>query len=280
MPGTLQEIAAPEKAFVVAAKGFYTEAMKIGVAGCSGRMGTLIVREILSGRWPGLELAGGSVKPGFPAPEGFFGTHDPDVLFTRSDAVIDFTEPEAAQRHIWLAAKHRKPYVLGTTGLGEAAEKELADAAREAPILYAANMSVGVTLLGALVEKAAAALGPEWDIEIFESHHRHKIDAPSGTALALGRAAAHGRGRTHPDFTYARQGRTGERPAGTIGFSVARGGDVAGEHTVFFFGQGERIELAHRAADRALFAQGALRAAQWLENRAPGLYTMRDVLGL
>lgn len=252
--------------------------LKIGVAGCAGRMGSLIAREILSGRWPEVALAGGSVAPGDSAPGGFFVTHDPDDLFTRSDLVIDFTAPEATRRHVWLAAKHRVPLVVGTTGLDAAAEKELSDAAREVPILRAANMSIGVTLLSALVERAAGALGPEWDIEIFESHHKHKADAPSGTALALGSAAAKGRGGA--EFVHARHGRTGERQVGSIGFSVARGGDVAGEHTVFFLGEGERLEFTHRASDRALFARGALRAATWLYGKPPKLYTMRDVLEL
>lgn len=260
--------------------------MKIGVAGCTGRMGSLIVREILSGHWPDLALAGGSVKPGYPAPQGdFLVTHDAEVLFDRADLVIDFTEPDATRRHVWLAAKDHKPCVIGTTGLDDAARKELEDASREAPILRAANMSLGVNLLLALVERSAASLGPEWDIEIFESHHRHKADAPSGTALALGQAAAKGRGagkNPPPDIetVYARHGRTGERREGSIGYSVARGGDVAGEHTVFLYGQGERLELTHRATDRAIFARGALRAAQWLASRPPGLYSMRDVLGI
>lgn len=254
--------------------------MNVGVAGCTGRMGALIVRELLSNAWPGLALACGSVKPGESGPDSCFVTDDPRILFERSDAVIDFTEPEAMRRHVWLAAKHHKPYVLGTTGLDAAAEKELADAAREAPIVYAPNMSLGVNLLLALVERTAASLDPSWDIEIFEAHHRHKIDAPSGTALALGRAAAAGRGTDTPDLVYARQGRTGERNPGAIGFSVLRGGSIAGEHTVFFCADGERVELSHRATDRIIFAKGALRAVRWLAGRPPGLYGMRDVLGL
>lgn len=274
--------------------------MKIGVAGYTGRMGSLIVREILSGHWPALSLAGGSLKPGYPAPADtpFPVTHDAEALFACADLVIDFTEPEATRRHVWLAAKHRKPCIIGTTGLDAVADTEIADAAREAPILRAANMSLGVNLLLALVERAAQSLGPEWDIEIFESHHRHKIDAPSGTALTLGQAAKAGRSRagkggetadkdkadpapaSEIEMIYARHGKTGERREGSIGFSVARGGDVAGEHTVFFFGEGERLELTHRANDRALFARGALRAAQWLHGRPAGLYSMRDVLGI
>lgn len=255
--------------------------IKIGVAGCRGRMGTLVVREILSGTWKGVELAGGSVAPGESLSGECFLTHDPQELIDRSDVLIDFTMPQATRRLVWLAAKAHKPCVIGTTGLAPADEKEIADAAREAPVLYAPNMSAGITLLNALVERAAAALGPDWDIEIFEAHHRAKVDAPSGTALALGRAAAKGREDEGPEpFVFARNGAAGPRTKDEIGFSVARGGDVTGDHTVFFYGAGERLELTHRATDRALFARGALRAAVWLTRRPPGLYTMRNVLGL
>ncbi len=260
--------------------------MKIGVAGCRGRMGALVVREILSGAWDGATLAGGSVAPNESVDGDFFLTREPEALFERADVIVDFTTPQATRAHIGLAARLGKPCVVGTTGLNADDEGALKDAARTAPILYAANMSAGVTLLCALVEQAASALGMGWDIEIFEAHHRAKIDAPSGTALALGRAAAGGRGTAgsgHPDespFTFARHGQSGPRPEGTIGFSVARGGDVVGDHTVFFYGAGARIELTHRATDRALFARGAIRAALWLPGRPPGLYAMHDVLGL
>ena len=161
-------------------------------------------------------------------------------------------------------------------------EDALKDAAQKTAIVYAANMSVGVNLLLALVEKAAASLGPDdWDIDIFESHHKHKVDAPSGTALAVGKAAAKGRGVDLDDVKVsARDGITGEREKGTIGFSVARGGDVVGEHTAYFYGEGERIELTHIATNRALFAKGALRAALWLKDKPNGLYSMKDVLDL
>ncbi|HRC25827.1 MAG TPA: 4-hydroxy-tetrahydrodipicolinate reductase [Alphaproteobacteria bacterium] len=249
-------------------------------------MGALLVREILSGAWDGATLAGASVGPGESLDGDFFLTREPEALFERADVVVDFTTPQSTRAHIDLAARLGKPCVIGTTGLNADDERALKDAARTAPILSAANMSAGVTLLCALVEQAAAALGPEWDIEIFEAHHRAKVDAPSGTALALGRSAASGRGLSgagaseNDPFTFARHGKTGARTEGTIGFSVARGGDVVGDHTVFFYGAGERIELTHRATDRALFARGAIRAALWLPGRPPGLYTMRDVLGL
>lgn len=251
---------------------------KIGVLGYTGRVSTLIINELRSGHWAetGLSLAGGSVRPGLPTTEaGFFVTSHPDELFERSDVLIDFTMPESTAQHIWLAAKHHKPLVIGTTGLNAAQEKEIADAAKECPLLYAANMSVGVNLLLALVEQAAARLGPEWDIEINETHHKHKKDAPSGTALALGKAAQ--TGRQGGDFV---TDRNGVREGGSIGFSVQRGGDVVGEHTVTFFGEGERIELGHKATNRALFARGALRAATWIKDKPYGLYSMRDALDL
>ncbi len=230
---------------------------RIGVFGCTGRVGQLLVKELQSGHWEGLSLAGGSVRPGLPANEDFYTTDHPEKLFERADVLVDFTTPDATAKHVWLAAKHHKPIVIGTTGLNAAQEKELRDAAKECAIVYAANMSVGVNLLLALVEQAAARL-PGWDIQIAETHHRHKKDAPSGTALALGRA-------------------TGED---NIGYAVQRGGDIVGEHTVAFFGEGERIELGHKATDRALFARGALRAALWVKDQDYGLYSMRDVLGL
>jgi 4-hydroxy-tetrahydrodipicolinate reductase len=251
--------------------------IKVGITGCAGRMGSLLVRELQAGA-DGLALAAGSEKA--PPPDAkFFVTASAPELFNRSDVIIDFTVPVATFVHARLAGEHKKPIVIGTTGLGPAEEKEIKAAAAKVPIVYAANMSVGVNLLLALVEKAAARLGPDlFDIEVTETHHKHKKDAPSGTALALGKAAAQGRGITldpHPPAD-----RNGGRKPGTIGFSVQRGGDVVGEHTVSFFGAGERVSLTHIASDRALFARGALQAARWVVSQPPGLYTMRDVLGL
>ena len=257
--------------------------MKIGITGCKGRMGAMLVQEILSGRFPGLELAGGTALPEDikKSKSDFFVTDNAEELFAKSDAVIDFTIPEATRKHIWLAAKHHKSYILGTTGLNANNEKEIKDASKETRIVYAANFSVGVNVLLALTEKASAALNDGWDIEIFEAHHKHKIDAPSGTALALGKAAAKGRGGDLDKLaSYARHGHTGAREPGKIGFSVARGGDVVGDHTVYYYSEGERVELKHIATDRALFARGALRAALWTQDKKDGLYSMRDVLGL
>ncbi len=257
--------------------------MKIGVVGCNGRVGALIVSELLSGNWEahGLELAGGSARNASTTNNNFFVTDNEEELFERSDCIIDFTLPEGTVTHAKLAAKHKTALIVGTTGLTEEDEYQLKEAARETTIVYAANMSVGVNLLSALIEQAAARLEADWDIEIFESHHKYKVDAPSGTALALGRSAATGRGNSLENLAdYDRHGQIGAREKGKIGFSVARGGDVVGEHTVFFYGEGERLELTHKATDRSLFAKGALRAASWCKEKEPGLYSMRDVLDL
>lgn len=237
--------------------------MKIAIAGYKGRMGQMLVKEIEAN--DALTYAGGTDMG-----------DDPENLFKDADVVIDFTTPDATRKHIWLAAKHHTALVIGTTGLNEADEKEIADAAKETTIVYAANMSVGVNVLLALVQQAAATLGPEWDIEIFETHHKHKVDSPSGTALALGKAARLGRGGTGEFVT----DRTGARKQGDIGYAVQRGGNVIGEHTLTLFSEDERITLGHVASDRALFAKGALRAAQWTKGRKPGLYTMKDVLDI
>jgi 4-hydroxy-tetrahydrodipicolinate reductase len=249
----------------------------IGVIGCCGRVGTLIVKEIQSGHWGNnVKLSGGTIRPGYPNDSDFYVTENPDDLFERSDVVIDFTTPKATAKHIWLAAKHHIPIVIGTTGLTEAQETEIKDASKETAIVYAANMSVGVNLLLSLVEEAAKRLGEDWDIEINETHHKHKLDAPSGTALALGNAAAAGRETNiKPNLD-----RNGERQRGDIGFSSQRGGDVVGEHIVSFFGEGERIELTHKASDRSLFAKGAIRAAVWVKDQKYGLYSMKNVLDL
>ena len=256
--------------------------MKIGVTGCTGRVGKLIIQELLSAQWGGLELAGGHARDTSKLSANYFVTDDATELFEKSDAVIDFTLPDATMAHAKIAAKTNTPLIIGTTGLSADQEAKLQNAAQNAPIIYAANMSVGVNLLLALVEKAAASLGPDnWDIEIFESHHKHKIDAPSGTALAIGKAAASGRNVDLDDVKQtARDGVTGERENGKIGFSVARGGDVVGEHTAYFYSAGERIELSHIATNRALFARGALQAAKWINGKPNGLYSMQDVLGL
>jgi len=264
--------------------------MKIGIVGCAGRMGRMLIGEVLAVE--GCSLAGGTEIPGSPAlgrdmgelagvgAEGMAVGHDADVLFAAADAVIDFTLPTATVSHAELARRHATPLIVGTTGLGSDAQAALETAAAETAVVQAANMSVGVNLLLGLIRQAATTLGDDYDIEIVEMHHRHKVDAPSGTALALGAAAAGGRGVGLEAVSQrVRDGHTGERQRGDIGFATLRGGDVAGEHTVIFAGEGERVELTHKATSRAVFARGAVRAARWTEGRPPGLYSMRDVLG-
>lgn len=265
--------------------------MKIGIVGCAGRMGRMLVAEVLAGE--DCELAGGTELPDSPALGRDIGElagagacgievgHDAEALVSGSDAVIDFTLPTATISHAELARRHATPLVIGTTGLGADEQAALVSAAAGTAVVQAANMSLGVNLLLGLVGQAAAALGDDYDIEIVEMHHRHKVDAPSGTALALGRAAAAGRGvELEAVSQRVRDGHTGERRRGDIGFATLRGGDVTGEHTVIFAAEGERVELTHKAASRAIFARGAVRAALWTEGRPAGLYSMRDVLGL
>ena len=208
-------------------------------------------------------------------------TDDPVAAFAKAQAVIDFTAPAATVEFAALAAQARAVHVIGTTGLDPADLRKIRAAARHAVIVRAGNMSLGVNLLVQLTRRVAAALDAEWDIEVVEAHHRMKVDAPSGTALMLGEAAAEGRGTTLEALrTPAREGITGPRAPGSIGFSAIRGGDVVGEHDVIFAAEGERVVLRHLATDRAIFARGALKAALWGQGRDPGEYDMLDVLGL
>jgi 4-hydroxy-tetrahydrodipicolinate reductase len=264
---------------------------KIGIAGCAGRMGQMLLREVAAA--PGCRLAaalerGGHEWAGRDVGEaaglgrmGVSVTDDPLALFAACDAVIDFTTPAATAINAGFAAQARAIHVIGTTGLSAEQEDELESAARHTAIVWAPNMSLGVNLLFALTEEVARVLDDEFDIEISEIHHAGKVDAPSGTALAMGKAAAQGRGvKFDRVAVLSREGQTGARKKGAIGFATMRGGDVVGDHTVTFAGPGERIELTHRAGSRQIFAKGALRAALWARGKPPGLYTMRDVLGL
>ena len=213
------------------------------------------------------------------APNGVLLGVDPASLFSQADVVIDFSVPDASIHHAALAAETCKAMVIGTTGLTPSQEGMLHQAAKHTAIVYCANTSVGVTLLTQLVEQVAAQLTTGWDIEILETHHHNKVDAPSGTALALGKAAARGR---QVDLNRVadmeRKGQIGPRAEGNIGFAVLRGGDVAGEHSVIFYGESERVEISHKANDRIIFARGALRAARFAAAAAPGFYDMHDVL--
>lgn len=206
---------------------------------------------------------------------------DARSLFEAADVVIDFTVPAATVAHAALAFDTGTAMVIGTTGLTADQQTAVQGAAEKAAVVQAGNMSLGVNLLVGLARQAAELLGPDYDIEVVEMHHKHKIDAPSGTALMLGRAAAEGRGLNHDDHAVmSREGHTGPRPDDAIGYATLRGGDVVGDHTVIFAGPSERIELTHRAASREIFARGAVRAAMWCDGRSAGLYSMRDVLGL
>jgi 4-hydroxy-tetrahydrodipicolinate reductase len=265
--------------------------MKIVVTGAAGRMGRELIRTVhgrddcvLSGA---IEQKGSLAlgqDAGLLAGLGKLGvviTDDPLELFAKSDAVLDFTVPAASVEFAGLAANARIVHVLGTTGLKPEHDARIAAAARHATIITAGNMSLGVNLLTALTRKVAAALDADFDIEIVEMHHRHKVDAPSGTALMLGKAAAEGRGVDLGKVSArGRDGHTGERRRGDIGFASLRGGSVVGDHSVIFAADGEIIELTHRAGDRGIFARGAVRAALWGRGKGPGLFSMMDVLGI
>lgn len=258
--------------------------LRLCVNGAIGRMGTALSHLILEST--DLRLVGALVRESHPEIGKKIGdaalSADMAGAIQQSDALIDFSTPESTVMLCEKAMESRKALVIGTTGLSGMQEKIIAKTARQVPIVYSGNFSLGVNVLATLVERAAAALPIEvFDLEIFEAHHRAKLDAPSGTALLLGRAGAAGRGQLLDDVMLsARHGHTGVRKDNAIGFSVARGGDVVGEHTVFFYGMQEQLELTHRATDRSIFARGALHAARWVTRQPAGLYSMRDVLGL
>ncbi|MDQ2915821.1 MAG: 4-hydroxy-tetrahydrodipicolinate reductase [Pseudomonadota bacterium] len=268
--------------------------VRVAIAGAGGRMGRALIEATLDAS--DMALAGaldvpGSAAIGTDAGErcgrstGIRIVSDVDAVAGVADVLIDFTRPPGTLEHLAACAKAGIAAVVGTTGFDEAGNAEIAERARTIPIVFGPNMSAGVNVLADLVERAARLLGPSFDIEIVEMHHRHKVDAPSGTALRLGEAAAAGSGVDLRDHgVYVRKGVTGERKPGTIGFATLRGGDVVGEHTVVFAGAGERLELTHRATSRQNFAIGALRAARFVaarrENNQNGLFDMADVLGM
>ncbi|MBW8638219.1 4-hydroxy-tetrahydrodipicolinate reductase [Hoeflea sp. WL0058] len=266
--------------------------MRLAVAGAAGRMGQALIRAIASMDGvvvsAAIERSGSDIlgrDAGVQAQLGEIGvafTDDFEAAMAVSDGLVDFTAPDVSVANAGLAAQYGLVHIIGTTGCDAAHEEKIRKAAEKAIIVKSGNMSLGVNLLSVLVRQAAKALDPQdWDIEIVEMHHRHKVDAPSGTALLLGQAAAEGR---DIDLDAAsirvRDGHTGPRPAGSIGFATLRGGSVVGEHTVMLAGEGELVELSHKATDRSIFARGAVKAALWARNREPGLYSMIDVLGL
>lgn len=265
--------------------------MRLAVMGASGRMGRALTAAAIDN--PLTEVAGATEIKGSEfvgkdigsinnlEPLGVTITDNPMELFTKVDGILDFTSPAATLEFAALAAQARIVHIIGTTGLNETEEEKIHAAARHATIIKAGNMSLGVNLLTALTKKVAAILDDSYDIEILEMHHKHKVDAPSGTSLMLGRAAADGRKVDISEKSVrARDGITGERKAGDIGFASLRGGAVRGDHTVIFAGDGERLELTHKADDRDIFAKGAVKAALWGQGKPPGLYNMMDVLGL
>ncbi|MEJ7927242.1 4-hydroxy-tetrahydrodipicolinate reductase [Sphingobium sp. AN641] len=253
---------------------------RIGIFGAAGRMGRAIVE---AAAHAGLTISGGTdnVPNGREILLGLPIGTDPLALAEMSDILIDFSVPGALSTNLDACIAARKPIVIGTTGLEAVHHALIDEAAALIPVLQTGNTSLGVNLLAALVEQAAARLGDDWDIEIVEMHHRHKVDAPSGTALLLGEAAARGRGIALGQHSErGRDGITGARATGAIGFASLRGGSVAGDHQVILAAEGERIEIGHRAESRAIFAKGAVRAASWLAAQPPGRYDMKSVLGL
>ncbi|WP_077962863.1 4-hydroxy-tetrahydrodipicolinate reductase [Ensifer adhaerens] len=266
--------------------------MKLVVVGAAGRMGQTLIRTVHA--MDGVRLHAAVERPGSAfigrdagelsglGPIGVPVTDQPLEAFVEAEGVLDFTAPAGSVEFAGLAAQARIVHVIGTTGCSPDDEAKIRAAARHARIVKSGNMSLGVNLLGVLTEKAARALGPaDWDIEILEMHHKHKVDAPSGTALLLGAAAAKGRDITLAEHSVrVRDGHTGARPAGTIGFATLRGGSVIGEHSVILAGEGEQVTLSHSATDRSIFARGAVTAALWARSQKPGFYSMLDVLGL
>jgi 4-hydroxy-tetrahydrodipicolinate reductase len=257
----------------------YSHVMRIGIAGIAGRMGVQLVQHVARA---GADLAGGIARPREIPPHKVALYADLAALAAVSDVIVDFTHADAVEAHASACVAAHVPWVLGTTGLTAADQEAVARAALYIPVVQAANFAPGVVLVQALAQQLAAALPAEThDAEIVEMHHRQKVDAPSGTALALGRAVAAGRGVDFADIAEpARQGHTGPRRQGSIGFAALRGGQMVGEHSVIFAADDEQIVLTHRAMDRGMFAAGAVRAALWTSGRAPGLYSMMDVLGL
>jgi 4-hydroxy-tetrahydrodipicolinate reductase len=264
--------------------------MKVAIAGSSGRMGRVLVETIL--KTPDASLAAALEQAGNPhvgrdAGElvgeacGVNIADDVQRALAGCDVLIDFTRPEGTMAHVAACRRLGVKVVIGTTGFDQAQKDAIAEAARDIAIAMAPNFSVGVNVTFKLIEVAAAALNADYDVEIVEAHHRHKVDAPSGTALRMGEIVAKTLGRDlNKSAVYGREGVTGERKADTIGFATVRGGDVVGDHTVMFLGTGERIEITHRSNSRATYAQGAVRSARFLLDRKAGLYDMQDVLGL
>lgn len=264
--------------------------VKVAIAGCRGRMGKMLVESALNSEHAqlsaalehsGSDVLGQDAGAFLSVQTGIEITSDIEIAFQASDCLIDFTRPEGTLAHLAVAQRLRKAMVIGTTGLTAAHKDQIAVAAKEIPIVLAPNMAVGVNAVFKLLDIAAKILSSGYDIEIVEAHHRHKVDAPSGTALRMGEIVAQALGRDLRDCAvYGREGVTGERDEQTIGFATVRGGDIVGDHTVMFAGLGERVEVTHKASSRMPYAIGALRAAHFLADKKNGLFDMQDVLGL
>lgn len=265
--------------------------MKIGIIGAGGRMGQACIRQVTDTDGCAVvaasDMAGSALigqDAGTAAGAGALGvavTDDAAAVIAASDAIIEFTLPEPTVNHVALTAEAGVAHIIGTTGMDAAQENALKAAGEKTVVMHAPNMSLAVNLLFALTKQVAATLNDDFDIEIFEMHHKHKVDAPSGTAVGMGRAAAEGRGVNLDDVAqWARNGITGERKRGDIGFASLRGGNVIGDHTATFAIEDERLEISHKAQSRQIFARGAVHAALWSAGKAPGFYTMFDVLGI
>jgi 4-hydroxy-tetrahydrodipicolinate reductase len=264
--------------------------LKVVIAGCSGRMGHALLEGVFADNELALHGAldradspqiGRDAGEQFGKKSGVLISHDVDAALKGADVLVDFTRPEPSLVYLAACQKAGVNMVIGTTGFTSEQKAVIANAAKDISVVFAPNMSVGVTLLINLVQAAAKVLSEGYDIEVIEAHHRHKVDAPSGTALRLGEAAASALGRNLEECAiYGREGVTGERDPSTIGFATVRGGDVVGDHTVLFAGIGERVELTHKASSRATFALGALRAGKFMQGKKTGLFDMQDVLGL
>jgi 4-hydroxy-tetrahydrodipicolinate reductase len=264
--------------------------IRFAIAGASGRMGRTLTEAILAA--PEAKLAGALDIPGSAflgkdagelvgSPCGVAISDDIETTLSKVDCLIDFTRPEGTMKHLEVCRKRGVHMVIGTTGMNTEQKLTIQDASRDIPIVFAPNMAVGVNLVFKLLDTAARILNDGYDVEIVEAHHRHKVDAPSGTALRMGEVVAAALGRDLAECAvYGREGVTGERPAPQIGFATVRGGDIVGDHTVMFIGTGERVEITHKASSRMHFAQGALRAARFLHGKPRGLFDMQDVLGL
>lgn len=265
--------------------------LRVAIAGATGRMGRVLIEAVMQN--PALKLGAASVSPHNPALGKDVGeiyglpalsvvtVSDLSAVSGQFDALIDFTNPATTLAHLALCASEGKALVIGTTGFSEQDKQKIAEAAQRIPIVFAPNMSVSVNLCFKLLDLAAKVIGEESDIEIIEAHHRHKKDAPSGTALRMGEVVAKALGRDLKDCAvYGREGQTGERDRKTIGFATIRAGEIVGDHTVMFATAGERVEITHKSSNRMPYATGALRAAQWLQGKPEGLYSMMDVLGL